>query len=110
VTLANLINEGGEVLPRFTYACFFHFIIVLQVAQIRKQAGSWAHNATFDASEPYELQVDSSGASGEILLFHAMGNPEIREYSNGLLHVTLTEMPVYVLCANVAASSSPTRQ
>ena len=69
----------------------------------------WAHNATFDASEPYELQVDSPGTSGEILLFHAMGNPEIREYFNGLLAVTLTEMPVYVLSANVAASSSHVR-
>jgi hypothetical protein len=59
--------------------------------------------------EPYELQVDSPGTSGEILLFHAMGNPEVRAYSNGLLHVTLTEMPVYVLSANVAASSSHVR-
>jgi hypothetical protein len=42
-------------------------------------------------------------------MFHAMGNPEIRTYSNGLLVITLTEMPIYVLSANVAASSSHVR-
>ncbi len=69
----------------------------------------WAHNDSFDASVPYELQVDSPGTSGEVVLFHAMGNPEARWYSNGLLRVTLTEMPIYVLSANIAASSAHLR-
>jgi hypothetical protein len=63
----------------------------------------WAHNSTFNASEPYEVRVDAPGTSGEVVLFHAMGNPENRWYYDGVLKVTLTEMPIYVLSDNIAA-------
>jgi hypothetical protein len=69
----------------------------------------WAHNATFNASQTYELQVESAGLSGTTVQFSAMGNPKSVAYSNGLAKVTLTEMPIYVLSSNVASSKSHLR-
>ena len=36
----------------------------------------WAHNASFNASEPYEVTVDAPGTSGKTVMFDAMGNPQ----------------------------------
>ncbi len=69
----------------------------------------WAHNASFNASESYELTVDSPGTSGKTVMFDAMGNPEAVEYSNGVVKVTISEMPIYVLSSNVSASKSHVR-
>jgi hypothetical protein len=69
----------------------------------------WAHNGSFNASETYEVQVDSSGTSGKTVMFDAMGNPKTVDYSNGLLKVTISEMPVYVLSSNVSAAKSHVR-
>jgi hypothetical protein len=69
----------------------------------------WAHNASFDANETYALRVDSTGTSGKTVLFDTMGNPKAVSYSDGILKVTLSEMPIYVLSPNVAASRSHVR-
>jgi hypothetical protein len=69
----------------------------------------WAHNASFNASEPYEVTVDSPGTSGKTVMFDAMGNPKTVEYSNGLVKVMISEMPIYVLSSNVSAAESHVR-
>ena len=69
----------------------------------------WAHNASFNASEPYELTVDSPGTSGKTVMFDAMGNPQTVDYSNGVVKVTISEMPIYVLSSNVSAAKSHVR-
>jgi hypothetical protein len=62
----------------------------------------WAHNSSFNASESYELPVAAPGTSGTVLMFDTMGNPKTVDYSNGLLKVTISEMPVYVLSTDAA--------
>lgn len=69
----------------------------------------WAHNSTFNASETYQLQVGTTGTSGTVLLFDTMGNPKSVSYSNGLLTVNVSEMPVYVLSSNVTVAKSHVR-
>ncbi len=69
----------------------------------------WAHNATFNASESYEVTVDAPGTSGKTVMFDTMGNPQTAEYSNGVVKVTISEMPVYVLSSNVSAAKSHLR-
>jgi hypothetical protein len=69
----------------------------------------WAHNGSFDASIPYQLQVDSSGTSGTAVLFDTMGNPKNVQYTNGLLQVTLSEMPIYVMSANASVMQAQAR-
>jgi hypothetical protein len=69
----------------------------------------WAHNSSFDASISYQLQVDSPGASGTVIVFDAMGNPKSVPYTNGAIQVMLTEMPVYVMSSNVSVLQTQTR-
>jgi hypothetical protein len=66
----------------------------------------WAHNGSFNASESYELAVDSPGTSGKTVMFDAMGNPKTVGYSNGVIKVTISEMPTYVLSSNAEAAKS----
>jgi hypothetical protein len=69
----------------------------------------WAHNGSFDASMSYQLQVDSSGTSGTAVLFDPMGNPKSVQYTNGVLALTLSEMPIYVMTSNASVLQSQTR-
>ena len=69
----------------------------------------WAHNGSFDASISYQLKVDSAGASGTAVVFDAMGNPKSVQYANGVLTLTLSEMPIYVMSSNVSVLQSQTR-
>ncbi len=69
----------------------------------------WAHDGTFDASIPYQLQLDAAGASGTAVVFDSMGNPKTVQYTNGVLALTLSEMPVYVMSSNVPVLQSQTR-
>jgi hypothetical protein len=63
----------------------------------------WAHSGSFDASVPYQFQVDAPGTSGTVVVLDAMGNPTSVQYTNGALALTLSEMPTYVISANIAA-------
>jgi hypothetical protein len=63
----------------------------------------WAHNSSFDASMSYQLRLDSPGTSGTAVLFDTMGNPKNVQYTNGVLQVTISEMPIYVLSSNIGA-------
>jgi hypothetical protein len=63
----------------------------------------WAHSGSFDASLPYQFRVDAPGTSGTVVVLDAMGNPASVRYDNGVLALTLSEMPTYVISANIAA-------
>jgi hypothetical protein len=63
----------------------------------------WAHSGSFDASVPYRFQVDAPGTSGTVVVLDAMGNPTSMQYANGVVALTLSEMPAYVISANIAA-------
>jgi hypothetical protein len=69
----------------------------------------WAHNSSFDASKSYSLQLDSPGASGTVIVFDPMGNPKSVQYTNGMLQLTLSEMPIYVMSSNVSVLQGQTR-
>ena len=69
----------------------------------------WAHNSAFDASIPYAVRVDAPGTSGTTVMFDSMGNPRSVNYSNGVVNVTLSEMPIYVRSSNIAAVTSHVR-
>jgi hypothetical protein len=69
----------------------------------------WAHNSTFNASIPYAVRVSAPGASGWTEMFDSMGNPKSVPYSNGLVQVQLSEMPVYVRSRDIAAAATHVR-
>ncbi len=69
----------------------------------------WAHNSGFDANLPYALQLDSPGTSGTVVVFDTMGNAKNVAYTNGVLPLTLAEMPIYVMSSNVAVLQSQAR-
>jgi hypothetical protein len=69
----------------------------------------WAHNTTFNASESYELQVAPIGTSGSVIEFDTMGNPKEVAYSDGMLKVTLSEMPIYVMSSDISAAKAHVR-
>ncbi len=76
----------------------------------------WTHNnaawptsaGTYSAtySTTYALTVDSAGTSGHVTVIDMMGNPSSVAYSNGVVNLTLTESPIYVVSSNVAAMQS----
>ena len=69
----------------------------------------WGHNSSFDASIPYRLKVDADGTSGTVVVFDTMGNPSNVPYSNGVVQVTLSEMPIYVMSSDLGALQTQVR-
>jgi hypothetical protein len=68
----------------------------------RNVTALWAHNGSFNASVRYPFWVDAAGKSGTVVVFDGMGNPKNMPYTNGLLQITLSEMPQYVLATNMS--------
>ena len=62
----------------------------------------WAHDASFSANVRYPFPVGAPGTSGTVVVFDGMGNAKSMAYTNGQLPITLSEMPQYVLAANLA--------
>ncbi|HEY1998264.1 hypothetical protein [Paraburkholderia sp.] len=70
----------------------------------------WTHNNTAwptsagtyspTYSTSYALTVDSAGTSGHVTVIDMMGNPSSVAYSNGVVNLTLTESPIYVVSSN----------
>ncbi|MGG1945045.1 hypothetical protein AB1286_09555 [Trinickia sp. NRRL B-1857] len=52
------------------------------------------------AKTNYTLTVDSPGTSGKVTVIDMMGNPSILPYSNGVITLTLSETPIYVVSSN----------
>jgi hypothetical protein len=69
----------------------------------------WAHNGSFNAGMSYQLKLDSSEKSGTAVVFDTMGNPKSVRYTNGVLQLTLSEMPIYVMSSNASALQTQTR-
>jgi hypothetical protein len=69
----------------------------------------WAHNSTFNASIPYAVRVEAPGTSGTTEMFDSMGNPKSAPYSNGLVEVQLSEMPIYVRSKDIGAATTHVR-
>ena len=63
----------------------------------------WAHNGSFNASVPFQFQLDVLGSTGTAVIFDAMGNATNMQYMDGKLQLTLSEMPTYVLSPNIGA-------
>ncbi|MGV2287964.1 hypothetical protein AAHK20_04560 [Trinickia sp. YCB016] len=68
-------------------------------AQWPTSAGSYS--STYSTS--YSLTVDSSGASGNVTVLDMMGNASTVPYTNGVVNLTLTEAPIYVVSSNPSA-------
>jgi hypothetical protein len=64
---------------------------------------SGSYSSTYSTN--YALTVDSPGTNGNVTLIDMMGNPSTVAYSNGVVNLTLTESPVYVVSTNVNAFS-----
>jgi hypothetical protein len=64
----------------------------------------WDAKTGFDANHSidWQLQVDARGRSGQVSVFDMMGNPSTMSYRDGMLALSLTESPVYVVSNNVA--------
>lgn len=73
----------------------------------------WTHNnanwptssGTYSStsSTSYALTVDSAGVSGKVTVIDMMGNPTSVAYTNGVVNLTLTESPIYVVSTNANA-------
>jgi hypothetical protein len=73
----------------------------------------WTHNnaywptaaGTYSStySTSYALTVDAPGTSGHVTVIDMMGNPSSVSYTNGVVNLTLTESPIYVVSTNASA-------
>ena len=59
-------------------------------------AGAYSPNAGIN----YSLKVDNPGTNGTVTVLDMMGNPYTVGYVNGVVHLTLTESPIYVVSKN----------
>ncbi|MGO4331459.1 hypothetical protein AB4Z48_13380 [Cupriavidus sp. 2TAF22] len=69
---------------------------------------NWSASTGFSAtySVPYTLQVDAPGTSGSVAVLDMMGNVSTVPYANGVLTLTLTEAPIYVISANATVAQA----
>lgn len=54
------------------------------------------------AGKSYALTVDSPGTSGKVTIFDLMGNATSVSYTNGVVNLTLSEAPIYVVSSNAS--------
>lgn len=76
----------------------------------------WMHdNATWKtapstynmtASTKYALTVDGPGTNGTVSVLDVMGNARQAAYTNGVVNLTLTESPIYVVSSNAAVAQA----
>lgn len=57
-------------------------------------------NYSASSSTTYKLRVDSASQSGYVTVLDMMGNPYRLPYTNGVVELTLTEAPLYVVSSN----------
>ncbi|WP_407672024.1 hypothetical protein [Paraburkholderia acidisoli] len=65
----------------------------------------WNAKTGFDAARAtnWSLPVDASGRAGNVTVFDMMGNATTMPYKDGVLPLSLTASPVYVVSDNLAA-------
>jgi hypothetical protein len=68
----------------------------------------WSASAGFSQtySVSYNLSVDAAGTSGTVQVLDWMGNASTVAYSNGVVTLNLTEMPMYVVSRNASVAQS----
>jgi hypothetical protein len=68
----------------------------------------WSASAGFSQtySVSYNLSVDAAGTSGTVQVLDWMGNASTVAYSNGVVTLNLTEMPMYVVSKNASVAQS----
>ncbi len=68
----------------------------------------WSASAGFDAKRAtnWTLQVDARGSAGNVSVFDMMGNASTMSYKDGMLPLSLTESPVYVVSGNAAIAKA----
>lgn len=69
----------------------------------------WAHGPSFNATVPYQFQLDAPGTNGTALIIDGMGNPARKDFANGRVPLTLSEMPIYVVSNNMSAIKAQLR-
>jgi hypothetical protein len=100
-------------LPSMTYGYAFQ-----QLGHGAVITALWTHNNAYwptsggaysaTHSTPYALTVDSRGTKGRVTVVDIMGNPTTVPYSNGVVNLTLTESPIYVVSSNATVMKSNT--
>jgi hypothetical protein len=68
----------------------------------------WSTSTGFSQtySVSYNLSVDAAGTSGTVQVLDWMGNASTVAYSNGVVTLNLTEMPMYVVSKNASVAQS----
>jgi hypothetical protein len=68
----------------------------------------WSTSTGFSQtySVSYNLTVDAAGTSGTVQVLDWMGNATTVAYSNGVVTLNLTEMPMYVVSKNASVAQS----
>jgi hypothetical protein len=75
----------------------------------------WVHdNEVWNASKgfsstyqvSYGLRVDRPGTTGQVTVLDMMGNPSTLNFNNGVVMLTLTEAPLYVISTNPAVAKA----
>ena len=68
----------------------------------------WSTSTGFSQtySVSYNLTVDAAGSSGTVQVLDWMGNASTVAYSNGVVTLNLTEMPMYVVSKNASVAQS----
>jgi hypothetical protein len=100
-------------LPSMTYGYAFQ-----QLGHGAVITALWTHNNAYwptsggaysaTHSTAYALTVDSRGTKGRVTVVDMMGNPTTVPYSNGVVNLTLTESPIYVVSSNATVMKSNT--
>ena len=65
-------------------------------------AGSYSPTA----GTTYSLKVDNVGTNGTVTVLDMMGNPHTVGYVNGIVNLTLTESPIYVVSQNASVMAA----
>jgi hypothetical protein len=67
-------------------------------------ASSGGYSSTYSTN--YALTVDAPGTSGNVSVLDMMGNASTMPYSNGVVNLTLTESPIYVVSNNATVTKT----
>jgi hypothetical protein len=63
-----------------------------------------SYSQTYTVS--YNLTVDSPGINGSVTVIDAFGNPQTVNYTNGMVNLTLSEAPIFVVSNNLSVIQS----
>lgn len=109
VAAASRLIDGARSMGALTQLPSGAYGYSFLLAQDHAVTALWAHQDSFVASVPYSFQIDAAGTNGTAVVLDSMGNAHTVQYTNGLLTLTLSEMPTYVLSSNIGVLKSQLR-